>query len=131
MTTPTKLEAAVERLKTDAQDELDAHAEWLAENPDEQDPGPEGIDASPRTLLAILHALAAANERARNVEAALAASEARRGELEKALDPFGRISSEGVIKKETGHVTITTCAEYFHRAAALNPQQEGSRDHDR
>jgi hypothetical protein len=42
---------------------------------------------------------------------------------EKALEPFALISSEGVIKKETGHVTVTTCAEYFHEArAALEAQ---------
>lgn len=42
-----------------------------------------------------------------------------RGELERALEPFALMSSEGVITQETGHVTVTTCAEYFHRAAAL------------
>ena len=33
-----------------------------------------------------------------------------------ALEPFALISSEGVIQQESGHVTVTTCAEYFHRA---------------
>jgi hypothetical protein len=38
--------------------------------------------------------------------------------LSKALEPFALISSEGVVKVEEGHVTVTTCAEYFHRARA-------------
>jgi hypothetical protein len=37
-------------------------------------------------------------------------------EAAEALEPFALISSEGVIQQEAGHVTITTCAEYFHRA---------------
>ena len=36
-----------------------------------------------------------------------------------ALEPFALISSEGIVKQSTGHVTVTTCAEYFHRAAVL------------
>lgn len=39
-------------------------------------------------------------------------------ELRKALEPFARISAEGVVQKANGHVTVTTCAEYFHRAEA-------------
>ena len=35
-----------------------------------------------------------------------------------ALEPFALISSEGVVTQKEGHVTVTTCAEYFHRAAA-------------
>lgn len=38
---------------------------------------------------------------------------------EKALEPFALISSEGVIKQESGHVTVITCAEYFHKARAV------------
>lgn len=42
-------------------------------------------------------------------------------EAVKALEPFALISSEGVIGSlaTKGHVEITTCAEYFHRAADL------------
>lgn len=36
----------------------------------------------------------------------------------KALEPFALISSEGVIGTKSGHVTVTTCAEYFHEARA-------------
>lgn len=32
------------------------------------------------------------------------------------LEPFALMSREGVVKARTGHVTVTTCAEYFHRA---------------
>ncbi|WP_296200516.1 hypothetical protein [uncultured Hyphomicrobium sp.] len=46
-----------------------------------------------------------------------------------ALDPFARIASEGVIRADKGHVTVTTCAEYFHAAvkalAALQAEQKG------
>lgn len=37
--------------------------------------------------------------------------------LDGALQPFALIASEGVITAKEGHVTVTTCAEYFHRAA--------------
>ena len=111
-----EVQAAVERLKTDAQDELEAHAEWLAENPDEQDPGPDGIDVSPRTLLTIL--------------SALATSEARRGELENALEAVA--AWDTAIARDWNdrwpQWQGLTCAEDIARAA-LNPQQEGSRDH--
>lgn len=41
-----------------------------------------------------------------------------------ALEPFALISSEGVISTKSGHVTVTTCAEYFHDAcAALEAKQ--------
>ena len=40
--------------------------------------------------------------------------EAMRG----ALEPFAFASIEGVVRQKDGHVTITTCAEYFHRARA-------------
>ncbi len=43
----------------------------------------------------------------------------RAEKAEKALEPFALISSEGVIKQETGHVTVITCAEYFHKARAV------------
>lgn len=112
-----EVQAAVERLKTDAQDELEAHAEWLAENPDEQDPGPEGIDVSPRTLLAIL--------------SALATSEARRGELEGALKDIGLTlpaSDCATFRPDLDHKDFRYFVRDFARAA-LNPQQEGSRDH--
>lgn len=46
------------------------------------------------------------------------ALEAKLAAAEKALEPFALISSEGVIKQETGHVTVITCAEYFHKARA-------------
>ncbi|EMG53116.1 hypothetical protein WYI_13797 [Ochrobactrum sp. CDB2] len=36
----------------------------------------------------------------------------------KALEPFALISSEGLISAGSGHVTMTTCAEYFHKARA-------------
>jgi len=39
-------------------------------------------------------------------------------DMREALQPFALISTEGVVKELTGHVTVTTCAEYFHRAAA-------------
>lgn len=39
------------------------------------------------------------------------------GSLDGALQPFALIASEGVVTHKEGHVTITTCAEYFHRAA--------------
>ncbi|WP_273772898.1 Lar family restriction alleviation protein [Brucella intermedia] len=51
-------------------------------------------------------------DRAEKAEAKLAAAE-------KALEPFALISSEGVIKQEAGHVTVITCAEYFHKARAV------------
>ena len=38
--------------------------------------------------------------------------------LREALEPFALMSSEGVVKEASGYVTITTCAEYFHRAKA-------------
>lgn len=45
--------------------------------------------------------------------------------LAKALEPFALMSAEGVIAEELGHVSVTTCAEYFHRArAALSRIQE-------
>lgn len=52
-------------------------------------------------------------------DAKLDAAEAMLREAVGRLDPFARISSEGVIKAETGHITVTTCAEYFHEAAAF------------
>ena len=45
--------------------------------------------------------------------------EAKLAATEKALEPFALISSEGVIKQQTGHVTVITCAEYFHKARAV------------
>lgn len=55
------------------------------------------------------------------------APDAMRG-AEEALDPFARIASEGVIRTDKGHVTVTTCAEYFHAAvkalAALQAEQK-------
>lgn len=47
------------------------------------------------------------------------ALEAKLAAAEKALEPFALISSEGVIKQETGQVTVITCAEYFHNARAV------------
>ena len=44
------------------------------------------------------------------------AAEKRVKDLERALEPFALASLEGVIKPASGHVSITTCAEYFHRA---------------
>lgn len=47
-------------------------------------------------------------------------------EARKALEPFALMSSEGVIKAETGYVSIKTCAEYFHAArAAFQAGEEG------
>lgn len=54
--------------------------------------------------------------RARTAQAE--ALEAKLAAAQEALEPFALISSEGVIKQETGHVTVITCAEYFHKARA-------------
>lgn len=48
----------------------------------------------------------------------VATLEAKLAAAQEALEPFALISSEGVIKQETGHVTVITCAEYFHKARA-------------
>jgi hypothetical protein len=44
---------------------------------------------------------------------------AQRDKAVEALRPIALISSEGVVSQSSGHVTITTCVEYFHRAAAV------------
>lgn len=61
--------------------------------------------------------------RAEKAESALTAAQERIAELEGALKPFALISSEGVVTKGyEGFATITTSADYFHRAAAtLSP----------
>jgi hypothetical protein len=41
------------------------------------------------------------------------------GGWREALEPFALMSAEGVVKQEKGRVTITTQAEYFHRASAV------------
>ena len=38
--------------------------------------------------------------------------------LQAALEPFALTSIEGVVKVATGYVTVTTQAEYYHRARA-------------
>lgn len=67
----------------------------------------------------------------KSVEDAIAkvqAAEADKARLSEALRPFALISSEGVVKAAQGHVTITTSAEYFHRAcAALSGSGSGWR----
>lgn len=35
------------------------------------------------------------------------------------IRPFAAISREGVVTTKTGHVRLTTCAEYFHEADAF------------
>jgi len=62
-------------------------------------------------------ALITREELADYMRAALSPASTDIGALREALEPFALISTEGVVKAETGHVTITTCAEYFHRAA--------------
>lgn len=54
----------------------------------------------------------------------VSAAQERIAELEGALEPFALISSEGVVPAGyEGFATITTSAEYFHRAArALSPK---------
>lgn len=60
---------------------------------------------------------------ASRAQSALTAAQERIAELEGALEPFALISSEGVVTKGyEGFATITTSADYFHRAAAtLSP----------
>lgn len=64
-----ELRAAAEELAKEAREELDAHHEWLCDNPDEQDPGPEEIYVHPARLLQIMAAWSTSQER----EAALVA----------------------------------------------------------
>ncbi len=47
----------------------------------------------------------------------LAASEAKVQKAREALKPFALISIEGVAKSDGRYVSITTQADYFHRAA--------------
>ena len=54
--------------------------------------------------------------RAEVAEAELATLRASVERLEEALEPFALISAEGVVKTKSGHVAVTTCAEYFHQA---------------
>ncbi|SCM71607.1 hypothetical protein KL86PLE_100283 [uncultured Pleomorphomonas sp.] len=61
-----------------------------------------------------------AEEMLRDTNAAVFAAATRArvyAQMAEALRPFALIASEGVIKAEAGHVTVTTCAEYFHRAS--------------
>ena len=52
---------------------------------------------------------------------------ARIAELEEALEPFALISSEGVVRPTTtGYATVTTQAEYFHRAAAVMRKEQSN-----
>lgn len=44
---------------------------------------------------------------------------ATNADMRGALEPFALISSEGIVKPESGYVTITTRAEYFHRARTV------------
>lgn len=46
-------------------------------------------------------------------------AEAQLADAVKVLEPFALISSEGVVRHERGHATVTTSAEYFHRARAF------------
>lgn len=62
--------------------------------------------------------------KATDLRAQLAASETRVRALEEALEPFALVSSEGVVVKKTGHVQVTTCAEYFHRASAIHGKDQ-------
>lgn len=60
------------------------------------------------------------------VEAQLSDARRELEEARRALEPFALMSSEGVVKAETGYVSIKTCAEYFHAArAALRSEEEG------
>lgn len=47
----------------------------------------------------------------------LAVAQADNARLREVLEPFGLVSTEGVVKQASGHVEIITCVEYFHRAA--------------
>ena len=45
--------------------------------------------------------------------------------LRETLEPFALISMEGIVKADAGYVTVTTCAEYFHRARAAHAARRG------
>jgi hypothetical protein len=86
----------------------------------------EAVNALP-ALLDELEALRTRDEAARSsttgeevadaVHEALWEADAENKRLREALEPFALVSSEGVVKNGAGHVTVTTCASYFHRAA--------------
>ena len=48
--------AYLAELERDAREELDAHHQWLVDNPEEQDPGPEEIGVDPGVLLTLIAA---------------------------------------------------------------------------
>lgn len=47
------------------------------------------------------------------------ATEAKLREAVEVIRPFAAIPREGVVTTKTGHVKLTTCAEYFHEADAF------------
>jgi hypothetical protein len=79
------------------------------------------MPGQPMTLASAMPWLKA-NDALRKEAADRIEADARRiAELEglvKEAEPFALVSIEGVIKQAEGQVTITTCAEYFHRIAS-------------